>query len=122
MLLKVKIDAEAVLERVLREGPDGLLTRGEAAALIASRVRGPHDTDRTARNRIGMMLDRASDRGGAAHCGGLARLPDGRFTVDEIAYWAISHFLGEFTDLPNRSRTIRDRCPTLLFASLRGLT
>jgi hypothetical protein len=99
-----KVDADAVLARVLREGPDALLTRGEAAALLAARVKDPHDSDRTARNRIGTMLDRASERGGAAHGGGLARLPDGRYTVDEIAYWTISNFPWQFMDLPFRPR------------------
>jgi hypothetical protein len=99
MPLNTKVDANAVLARVLGRGPDALLTRGEAAALLASRVMDSHDSERTSRNRIGMMLDRAAD------CGDLARLPDGRYAVDEIAHWAMSNFSGEFTDLPNRPRT-----------------
>lgn len=106
MLVNVRVDAVAVLARVLHGGPDALLTRGESAALIASRVRGAHESERTARNRVGMMLDRACDRGGAAHCGGLARRPDGRYTVDEIAYWTISNFPWEFMDLPCRPRAV----------------
>ena len=65
MLRNVKVDANAVLARVMREGPDGLLTRGEAAALIAARVSDARDSERTARNRIGTMLDRACAHGGA---------------------------------------------------------
>ncbi len=106
MPFNIKVDADAVLARVLREGPDALLTRGDAAALIAARVKDPHDSDSTARNRIGGMLDRASERGGAANGGGLTRLPDGRYTVDEIAYWTISNFPWQFMDLPCRPRTV----------------
>ena len=105
MPLNVKVNAASVLARVLREGPDSLLSRGEAAALIASRVMVAHRVEKTARNRVAMMLDRACARGGAAHSSGLARLPDGRFMVDEIAHWAMINFPGEFSDLPHRPRT-----------------
>lgn len=98
----VKIDAEGVLARALREGPDGLLTRGEAAALIALRARDPRDTDRTARNRAALMLDRACERGSVLHHGGLPRQADGRFRVNDVAYLAQCKFPDLFTDLPCR--------------------
>lgn len=102
MLRNSKIDAEAVLAHVLREGPDGLLNRGEARALIASRVMDASDSPYTARNRVGMMLDRASERGGQPCHGGLTRRPDGCFTVNEIAHWTEFKFPGVFADLPRR--------------------
>lgn len=105
-----KIDAGAVLTRALREGPDALLTRGEATALIASRVKDEHDNDRSARNRVGTQMDRASGTGRAAHQGGLARLADGRCTVDEIAYWANINYPGVFKDLPCRLRVVTELC------------
>lgn len=101
-----KIDAGVVLARVLREGPDALLTRGEAVALIASRVKDERDDDRSVRNRVGTKMDRAAETGRAAHQGGLAGLADGRYTVDEIAYWANINFPGVFKDLPCRLRKI----------------
>lgn len=104
-----KIDAGVVLARVLREGPDALLTRGEAAALIASRVKDERDDDRSVRNRVGTKMDRAAETGRAAHQGGLARLADGRYTVDEIAYWANIHFPDVFKDLPCRPREVLSR-------------
>lgn len=110
MPLKPKTDALAVLARVLKEGPDALLTRGEAAALIASRVKDERDTERTARNRVGTQLDRARERGEAAHHGGLARMTDGRYSVDEIAHWANLTYPGVFKDLPCRPREIVAIC------------
>lgn len=110
MALNTKIDAETVLARVLKEGPDALLTRGEAAALIAARVEDERDTERTARKRVATQLDRARERGDAAHHGGLARMADGRYAVDEIAYWANFTYPGVFKDLPCRPRTIVELC------------
>lgn len=101
MLPNTKINADAVLARVLQEGPDGLLTLGEAAALFASRVRDAHDSDRLARNRARMMLKRACEA-----VGGLPRRLDGRVTVDDIAYLALVKFPGLFNDLPCRPRTV----------------
>ena len=106
MLLNAKISAEAILTRVLREGPDGLLTRGEATALISPRIIDARDTGQTARNRVGMMLDRARDRGGYPCQGGLTRRPDRCFTVDEIAHWTEFKFPGIFADLPRRPAVV----------------
>ena len=117
MPLNSKIDAEAVLGRVMKEGPDALLTRGEAAALLASRVKDKRDTERTARNRIGTQLDRACERGDAAHHGGLARMADGNYLADEIAYWANLNYPGVFRDLPCRPRHIIEVCNDSFAAS-----
>ena len=101
-----KVDAKAVLARVLQEGPDGLLSRGEAAALIASRTRDAHDSESTARNRAGMVLDRACERGSVLHHGGLPRQADGRFRVNDVAYLAQCKFPDLFTDLPCRPQEV----------------
>lgn len=106
MTLNSKIDADTVLARVLKEGPDALLTRGEAAALVASRVEDERDTERTARKRVATQLDRASERGHDPHHGGLARMADGHYLVHEIAYWAHRQYPGLFEDLPSRPREI----------------
>lgn len=108
--LNPKIDAEAVLARVMKEGPDAFLTRGEAAALLAARVEDERDTERTARKRVATQLDRASARGDAAKRGGLARMADGRYAVDEIAYWANLNYPGVFKDLPCRPRIFIEPC------------
>lgn len=100
-----KIDAQAVLERIHREGPDALLTRGEAAAVIAERVKDRADTDRSARNRIGLQLDRDRSKGGDPYVDkGIVCNSQGQFTADEIAYWASIRYPGQFSDLPTKPR------------------
>jgi len=100
-----RIDLEVVLARINHEGPGALLTRGEVAALIASRVMDDHDSVRSARNCVGMKLDRSRERGEDVCEGGLACRPDGRFTVDEIARWANREYPGIFADLPTMPRS-----------------
>lgn len=100
------VDVAAVLERIGREGPDGLLSRAEAAAIIAARTRTAHDTPRTARNRVGRQLDLACGRGDDVHANGLSRRPDRRYTVDEIARWARINYPAQFDDLPTKPRAI----------------
>ena len=105
-----RIDAGAVLARANEDGPDGLLSRGEAAALIASRTMRPHDEVQVARNRVGMQMDRAARRGAQGFDlfeGGLARLFDGRVTVDELRRWATVKYGNKFDDLPMKSRSFR---------------
>ena len=103
------VDALTVFERILREGADAPLTRGEAAALVATRIKGPSETDRAVRNRIAMQMDRSLAQGDDYMTGGLARLPDGRFTADEIARWAMLHHGNEaFADLPIKSRSVKE--------------
>ena len=98
-----RIDADAVLARIQAEGPDALLTRGEAAALVAARTMGAHDTRQTARNRVGMQLDRAAKRGREGHdifTGAISRLTDGRMTADELRRWGNAEYGPIFNDLP----------------------
>jgi hypothetical protein len=57
------IDLEGVHVRINVEGARARLTRGEAAALIASKVKEEDESLTTARNRIGMQLDRSLARG-----------------------------------------------------------
>ncbi|GAA0723135.1 hypothetical protein [Dokdonella soli] len=102
-----RIDLDAVHARIQQEGADALLARGEAAALIAARVKDRHDSARSARNRIAMQLDRARKNGGDATTGGLACVSDGRFTTDEIARWAGREYPGLFDDLPTKPRAAR---------------
>jgi len=103
-----RIDVDELLLRIGREGAGALLTRGEAAAMIASRVRSPQEAVTTARNRIAMQLDRSRNRGNNVHVGGgLAAQPDGRYTIDEIARWCWVHLdPGLFKDLPTVPRDI----------------
>lgn len=118
-----KIDAQAVLARVMREGPDALLTRGEAAALVAARVKDGTDTDRTARNRVGTQLDRSRACGNDVHKGGgLVCEADGRYTADEIARWSSREYKGQFDDLPTKPRQFYDLVEekALLGASVSG--
>lgn len=99
------INAKEVIDRVLREGADSLLTRGEAAALIADRVADRFDSVRTARNRVAMQLDRARARGVDVLRGGLRVLPDGRYTADEIVVFARCKYGADrFDDLPHSER------------------
>jgi hypothetical protein len=100
---KRRIDADAVLARIQAEGPDALLTRGEAAALVAARTMDAHDWRKTVRNRVAMQLDRAAQLGKEGvdvFSGGISRLPDGRMTADELRRWATRKYGPVFEDLP----------------------
>ena len=100
---KPRIDADAVLARIQAEGPDALLTRGEAAALVAARTMDAHDAWESSRNRVGMQLDRAAElgkRGVDILTGGISRLPDGEMTADELRRWACRKYGSIFEDLP----------------------
>lgn len=101
---KPMIDADLVLARLMDGGPESVITRGEAAAVVAARVRRPDEAMKTARNRIGMLLDRSRSRSTDLGQNGLAVLPDGRYLADSIAYWARREFPGVFSDLPYKSR------------------
>lgn len=100
---KQPVDADAVLARIQAEGPDALLTRGEAAALVAARTMKVRDSQETARNRVGMQLDRAAQLGREGvdvFSGGISRLPDGRMTADELRRWGTRKYGPIFDDLP----------------------
>lgn len=98
------IDLDVVLSRIQAQGADALLTRGEAAAIVAARTMDSHDTVRTARNRVAMQMDRSAAVGEDVTAGGLARTKGGRVTADELARWAVGKFAGEFDDLPTKPR------------------
>ena len=108
------IDADAVLGRVQAEGPLALLTRGEAAALVAARTMRVHDSQDTARNRVAMQLDRAAQLGNAGvdvFSGGISRLPDGRMTADELRRWGAGKYGPIFDDFPRcLPREVPTRC------------
>lgn len=92
-----------------RKVPTTYLTRGEAAALVAARTMDPHDTVRTARNRVAMQMDRSAANGDDASVGGSARTEDGCVTVDELARWTLRVYPGVFSDLPLKGRNFREK-------------
>jgi len=98
------VDLEVLMARIEKGGAKTKLTRGEAAALIASRAADKHDNPRGAKNRISLQLKRATDRRTEVALGGIETLVDGRYTVDEIARWAKKHNGDLFSDLPNEPR------------------
>lgn len=106
------VNLDALMLRIEAEGAKCLLTRGEAAALIANRVMDKHDSARGARNRIAMQLARGTANGFDVTAGGINPSPDGRYTVDEIRRWATRRFGARFEDLPFEARvfkaTLRD--------------
>lgn len=102
------IDADLVLARIMDEGADAAMSRGEAVAIVAARVKKPDEGLRAARNRIGMKLDRSQNRSTDVGTGGLASLPDGRFAADEISRWARREYPGVFPDLPLKSRLFKE--------------
>lgn len=104
-----RIDLEDIHARIQQHGADAQLTRGEAAALIADRTKDPYETAQTARNRIAMQMDRSRAASDDVTAGGLARLPSGKFTADEIARWAMRRYGDAFKDIPIRPRVTRGR-------------
>lgn len=104
---KTAIDDAAVFQRMVSEGPDAQLTRGEVAAVVAARL--PSDGNvRGMRNRVAMRLDAALKRGLDETGCGLVCLEDGNFTADEIGRWAMRTFGPLFADFPTKSRTVYD--------------
>ena len=101
------IDIAKLYERIAKMGAETQLARGEAAALIASCLAGGGETDRATRNRIGGQLDRSCQRGDDYQTGGLMRLRNRKFTVDEIARWAEKHYgTPPFSHLPTKPRDL----------------
>jgi hypothetical protein len=108
-----KVDVAALLERIKAEGPDAVISRAEATALIASRTMDARDALRSARNRVGVQLDRAIAFGEAGHdisTGGITLLPRGGFTADELGRWANRRYNGKFSDMPGKPRAFNDEC------------
>lgn len=104
---KKAINAIAVFQRILSEGADAQLTRGEAAAVIALRQHFDGNV-RGMRNRVAMRLDAALERGLDESGVGLQCLTNGKFTTDEIARWAMRTYGPVFLDLPTKSRIVSD--------------
>ena len=101
------IDIAKLYVRITKNVADAQLSRGEAAALIASCLAGGGKTDRATRNRIGGQLDRSCRRGDDYQTGGLMRLTNRKFTVDEIARWAEKHYGTQpFSHLPTKPREL----------------
>jgi hypothetical protein len=96
-----RIDENQVLARLLREGPTTLLTRGEAAALIASRVKKVGESEKAARNRVAMKLERSARSGTCIYTNGLPRETDGHFLANDIVLWGNRNFAQKFQDLPS---------------------
>lgn len=108
-----KIDVAALLERIKAKGPDAPISRSEATALIASRTMDARDTVRSARNRVGVQLDRAIDLGRAGRdifSGGISPLPAGNFTADELGRWANRRYENKFSDMPRKPRDCNTAC------------
>lgn len=97
---KQRFDEKLVLARILREGAYCELRMGECVALIASRLLRPYDDERAARNRVRTNMANALKLGIDASRSGLAKLPNGKLTCDEIARWAHIYCKGSFGDLP----------------------
>lgn len=108
---KKAIDDVAVLRRILAEGPDAQLTRGEAAAVVAGSL--PTDGNvRGMRNRVATRLDAALKRNLDEMSQGVPCLTNGKFTSDEIARWANRIFGPKFSDFPTKPRVVSDLTET----------
>ncbi len=98
------VDLDALMQRIQAEGAKCLLTRAEAAALVATRTMDKHDSPRGAKNRIAMKLKRAEAKGTDFVTGGIETSADGGYTAHEIRRWATRLFGELFNDLPVEGR------------------
>ena len=96
-----RVDENDVLERLFRDGPNIMLTRGEARALIASRVKYCGENEKTARNRIGMKIDRSVENGNNIYTDGLPIQEGKLFLANDIILWGNRNFDQKFLDLPS---------------------
>lgn len=104
---RVAINADEVIDRVRREGVDAILSRGEAAALIATFIARPHAATRDDKNRVAMRMDRNRNAVADYVHGTIFRLADGRYTAGDVLRWAREVYKPKpFTDLPPTPRTI----------------
>ena len=97
-----KIDARAVLDRAQREGPDSLIGRGEAAAVLDLLLAGNSSYER--RKQIGNQIDAAM-----RPRGNRGRIPSmehkaAAITVGDLAHWATDLYGQGLDDLPRRPR------------------
>lgn len=96
-----KVDAQAVLEKVVRFGVSQYLDRGEAAALLESQLGGSSSEAYRVRKRIGTQMDHASRiRTDRARIPPLKRRRDCRVRVGDLLRWARQHFKRPFENLP----------------------
>lgn len=102
MARNYKVDAEAVLARVQREGPDARVTRGQAVAILDLLLKGSASYQR--RKRIGVQLDTA--RQPASRRSRVPRIEhtSAGFTVDDLAHWAVGLYRQALDGLPRRPR------------------
>jgi len=97
-----KIDPHPVLARVQGEGPDAILTRGEAAAILDLLLDGSSSYQR--RKQLGDQLDIASrPRGRRGRIPGISKVASG-FTADDLVHWAKEYHRQDLVDLPRRPR------------------
>jgi hypothetical protein len=97
---------QTLVNRLSSCGPDTLMKKSEAAALIGSRVMDEHDDLATASKRIRMQMDRSMDVSDDVTTGGLCCRDDGLFSCDEIARWGTRHYPQLFDDLPTKPRNL----------------
>ena len=106
---RVPIDAQEVIARVVREGVDAILERGEAAALVATVIERPHAADRVARNRVAMRMERDETSADEYVRGKISRRTDGRYLAGDVLRWGRDIYGPKaFADLPPTSRTVTD--------------
>lgn len=109
-----KITVEKVLNKIRVGGAKTPLTRGEACALIAPRVkkRTRYESERATRSRIGMQLDASKKLGQNVYAGGIELTADGLYTASGIRDWLVRNY-GEdsketvdVSDLPAEPRHV----------------
>ena len=106
---RAAIDAQEVIARIVREGVDAILERGEAAALIATVIERPHFADKAARNRVAMRLERDQNSADDYVHGKISRRTDGRYLAGDVLRWGRDVYGPKaFIDLPQTPRTVTD--------------
>lgn len=97
-----KIDASAVLERVQRDGPEALVTRGEAAAILDLLLEGASSYER--RKQIGNQLDVASrPRGRRGRIPSIPKTASG-FTANDLVDWVKDLYAQDLIGVPRKPR------------------
>lgn len=97
-----KVDADAVLARAQREGPDGRVSRSEAAALLDLLLVGGSTYERRKRLRNQLVIA-GQPRGRRSR---LPKIPcaSAGITIDDLAHWAAELYGQKLTSLPQRPR------------------
>ena len=97
------IDVDEVITRIRRDGIQAVLTRGEAVALVATRINQPYPPDKSERNRVGNQLDRDARNGTVPR--GAAK---NTYVAKDVIAWARDMNTAPFDDLPPTPRLITD--------------